>query len=99
MRRGRFTAGKAMFACHTILAWVAVRLLLVLAALIALRFGLTRMQDWDNMRKATFHATWQDGSGGSCSSSSAGSSSRSPPDCHVVAVTGPGPLLVGTIRS
>lgn len=37
----------------------AIRGVLLLAALIALRFGVTRMQDWDNMGKATFHHTWQ----------------------------------------
>jgi hypothetical protein len=37
----------------------AIRLVLLLAALIALRFGLTRMQDWDNWARATFHRTWQ----------------------------------------
>ena len=38
---------------------IAVRLLLVLAALVVLRFGLTRMQDWDNLARATFHRTRQ----------------------------------------
>lgn len=38
---------------------IAARLLLVLAALIVLRFGVVRLQDWDNFAKATFHRTWQ----------------------------------------
>lgn len=37
----------------------ATRLLLVLAALVALRFGVVRMQDWELRSRAFFHHTWQ----------------------------------------
>ena len=39
--------------------WIATRLLLVLSALVALRFGVVRMQDWELRSRAFFHYTWQ----------------------------------------
>lgn len=38
---------------------IATRLLLVLAALVTLRFGVVRMQDWELRSRAFFHHTWQ----------------------------------------
>lgn len=38
---------------------IAARLLLVLAALVALRFGVVRMQDWELRSRAVFRHTWQ----------------------------------------
>ncbi|HET9724884.1 MAG TPA: hypothetical protein VFR44_13730 [Actinomycetota bacterium] len=37
----------------------AIRLILLLAALIALRFGVVWRQDWEALARATFDRTWQ----------------------------------------